>query len=139
VLQAQIKGGRASTYMSAHSRTLLDETTLTGRSAVPVCGAGRHLYQLQALLPSQCYISGAQWRKVQEGSGGSFSCFACRKKLRSAKEAVLKYPGWHARKEERGAHLGDLHSALVRAAEGVWSSNRWMDRFILDGTGAQIS
>ena len=138
-LQAQITGNRASTYASAHARILRQAQASRGLSVVPVCGAGSLPPRLQALLAARCNISGAQWSQLREAFGGRHSCFSSRETLRGAAAAVAYEPGRQVRTDERGAHLVDFHSALESVAEGLWSSNQWVDRFVRDGTGAKIA
>jgi len=51
--------------------------------------------------------------------------------------AVANEPGRQVRTDERGAHLMEF-SAYEGFAEGLWSSNQWVDLFFRDGTGAKI-
>jgi len=104
-----------------------------------VCGAGSLPPPLQALLAARCNISGAQWSQLREAFGGRHSCFSSRETLRGAAAAVDNEPGRQVRTDERGAHLVDFHSALESVAEGLWSSNQWVDRFVRDGAGANIA
>ena len=52
--------------------------------------------------------------------------------------AVANEPGRQVRTDERGAHLVEFHSDLESAEERLWSSNQWVERFVRDGTWANI-
>jgi len=137
-LQARIRGDTVSIYASAHARILRQAQASPGLSVVPVCGTGSLPPRLQALLAARCNINGVQWSQLLEAFGGRRSCFVSFEALRGAAVAVSNELGRHVRTDEQGAHLVDFHSALESLAEGLWSSNQWVDRFVRDKTGAKI-
>jgi len=75
---------------------------------------------------------------MREEFGGRRNCYVSREALRGAATAVANEPGRKVPTDERGAHLVDFYSALEILAEGLWSSNQWVHRFVRDGTRAKI-
>jgi len=112
---------------------------ITGLFSCPCVRGWQLASSSKALLAFRCNISGAQWSQLRGAFSGRHSCFSSGETLRGAAAAVANEPGRQVRTDERGAHLVDFHSALESVAEGLWSSNQWMDRFVRDGVGAKMA